>query len=201
MAVDWTRHRFSGGALALDVANTVVLRVDPGRRFDRFEQAEEIRRFAAAACVFRADELGGSTLTIEDPEASRERMVRLREATDALFREAVQIRSLDADMLSELLAVCSDAMRGGGNFRYDGSHAHGTSRLEAATAMSALRLLQPERLSRLRICGNCGWLFFDRSRNGSRIWCDMAVCGNRRKAARYYSRLKETEVNHDTASN
>jgi len=65
--------------------------------------------------------------------------------------------------------------------------------------MSALSLLQPERLSRLRICANCGWLFVDRSRNASRIWCDMAVCGNRRKAARHYSRLKETEVTHDIA--
>ena len=40
---------------------------------------------------------------------------------------------------------------------------------------------------RLKICGNpdCGWVFFDRSRNRSRVWCEMAECGNRAKARRY----------------
>ncbi|TIT75254.1 MAG: hypothetical protein E5W57_23105, partial [Mesorhizobium sp.] len=43
-------------------------------------------------------------------------------------------------------------------------------------------------VARLRICPNCSWLFVDRSRNSSRLWCDMAVCGNRQKANRYYRR-------------
>ena len=36
---------------------------------------------------------------------------------------------------------------------------------------------------RLRACANpaCGWAFYDRSRNGSSRWCDMAICGNRAK--------------------
>jgi predicted RNA-binding Zn ribbon-like protein len=62
--------------------------------------------------------------------------------------------------------------------------------LEAATAWSALSLLAGGELRRLRICGNCGWLFVDRSRNGSRLWCDMAVCGNRQKASRHYRRRR-----------
>jgi predicted RNA-binding Zn ribbon-like protein len=44
---------------------------------------------------------------------------------------------------------------------------------------------------RMKICGNCGWLFIDRSKNRSRAWCDMAVCGNRTKANRHYRRKKE----------
>ena len=36
MTFAWTPHRFSGGALALDVANSVVLRAFPDRRIDRF---------------------------------------------------------------------------------------------------------------------------------------------------------------------
>ena len=46
MAVEWTRHRFSGGTLVLDAANTVVHRSDPARRFDRFGEPSEIGRFA-----------------------------------------------------------------------------------------------------------------------------------------------------------
>jgi predicted RNA-binding Zn ribbon-like protein len=34
----------------------------------------------------------------------------------------------------------------------------------------------------------CQWGFYDRSRNQSRNWCDMAVCGNRAKARAYRRR-------------
>ena len=41
--------------------------------------------------------------------------------------------------------------------------------------------------SRVKACHNdeCRWLFFDRSRNRSRTWCDMSVCGNVMKARTY----------------
>ena len=44
-----------------------------------------------------------------------------------------------------------------------------------------------DRRDRLRTCGNprCRFLFVDRSRRGSRIWCEMAVCGNRMKVGRH----------------
>lgn len=40
---------------------------------------------------------------------------------------------------------------------------------------------------RLRLCGNpqCRFLFLDRSRNASRVWCEMAVCGNRARGRRH----------------
>lgn len=44
--------------------------------------------------------------------------------------------------------------------------------------------------ARLRTCGNpqCRWLFVDRSRAGRRVWCEMAVCGNRMKVGRHRRR-------------
>ena len=36
--------------------------------------------------------------------------------------------------------------------------------------------------------GDCHWAFFDRSRNRSATWCDMAVCGNRAKVRSYRGR-------------
>jgi predicted RNA-binding Zn ribbon-like protein len=41
--------------------------------------------------------------------------------------------------------------------------------------------------SRLKACRNteCEWAFYDRSKNRSRTWCSMAVCGNRAKTAAY----------------
>jgi predicted RNA-binding Zn ribbon-like protein len=35
---------------------------------------------------------------------------------------------------------------------------------------------------------DCEWAFYDRSRNRSGAWCDMAVCGNRTKVRAYRSR-------------
>ena len=44
--------------------------------------------------------------------------------------------------------------------------------------------------TRLKACRRevCGWLFYDRSRNRSARWCDMAVCGNRTKTRAYRER-------------
>jgi predicted RNA-binding Zn ribbon-like protein len=35
---------------------------------------------------------------------------------------------------------------------------------------------------------NCHWAFYDRSRNRSGVWCEMAVCGNRTKVRAYRER-------------
>jgi predicted RNA-binding Zn ribbon-like protein len=44
--------------------------------------------------------------------------------------------------------------------------------------------------SRLKACraDSCHWLFYDRSRNRSAVWCSMAVCGNRTKTRAYRAR-------------
>ena len=63
--------------------------------------------------------------------------------------------------------------------------------IDRATAHSVLRLIASPEPERMKICGNCGWLFLDRSKNRSRTWCDMAVCGNRAKASKHYRRRKE----------
>ncbi len=45
---------------------------------------------------------------------------------------------------------------------------------------------------RLKVCGNhnCDWLFLDRSKNQSRVWCEMSSCGNRMKARRFRTRQR-----------
>ncbi|WP_406000853.1 CGNR zinc finger domain-containing protein [Streptomyces sp. NBC_00829] len=46
---------------------------------------------------------------------------------------------------------------------------------------------------RIRVCAHeaCVLHFFDTSRNGTRRWCSMALCGNRAKASRHYARSRE----------
>jgi predicted RNA-binding Zn ribbon-like protein len=46
--------------------------------------------------------------------------------------------------------------------------------------------------SRLKGCRQCGYAFFDRSKNRSATWCAMAICGNRRKNRAYYRRRRSS---------
>ena len=47
--------------------------------------------------------------------------------------------------------------------------------------------------ARLKACPDetCAWAFYDESRNSSRTWCSMGVCGNRAKTRRYRKRRRE----------
>jgi predicted RNA-binding Zn ribbon-like protein len=54
-------------------------------------------------------------------------------------------------------------------------------------AQHALDLLLAKDQSRPHSCAadTCRWLFLDTSKNHTRRWCDMKICGNRAKARRY----------------
>jgi len=57
---------------------------------------------------------------------------------------------------------------------------------------AAVRLAIAGEWDRVKICpaSNCRWAFYDRSRNRSRSWCSMQVCGNREKARQFRRRLR-----------
>ncbi len=164
--------------MALDVANSVILRFDAQRSIDRFADPRQLDAFPRAAGEFSAERaLFGEIL----PVAARNRapFLHLRETIDRYFRMRAQGQDVQ-NLLADFLGAAAEILR-----------IADKRSLEAATAYSALRLLADKELTRMKICGNCGWLFIDRSKNRSRAWCDMAVCGNRVKASRYYRRKKE----------
>src|SRR5262245_20843518 len=111
MTVAWTAHRFSGGILALDTTNTVVLRCDPARRFDRFDDPAEIPRFAAAASTFRHQEIG-RPLVVADAQAVAPKVRALRETTDALFRLPAAGKPIEAAAMAGFLHDCATAIDG-----------------------------------------------------------------------------------------
>jgi predicted RNA-binding Zn ribbon-like protein len=79
-----------------------------------------------------------------------------------------------------------------GHYRFDWDSPAGLDWLVWPIACSAAELLVSDTAHRVRECANvpCGWLFIDRSRSGTRRWCDMSICGNRIKARRHYARQK-----------
>jgi predicted RNA-binding Zn ribbon-like protein len=180
MRFSWNQHRFSGGLLALDVANSVILRNDEARRRDRFADAAAFEGFVEGANRHCGERFRFGAL-VANKGPARAQFISLRESIDVHFRDVVTAEATHAS-LARLLADCA-ALIG------DGS----ASSLETETALSALRLAAEPPVERLRICGHCGWLFLDRSKNRSRMWCDMSVCGNREKARRHYSRSRNKE--------
>jgi predicted RNA-binding Zn ribbon-like protein len=62
-----------------------------------------------------------------------------------------------------------------------------------ALALSAAELLTSGDMHHIRTCGSaaCRWLFLDMSKNHSRRWCDMKVCGNRTKARAFQARQRK----------
>lgn len=55
---------------------------------------------------------------------------------------------------------------------------------------SAVELFTSSQLTEVKECPACGWLFLDKSRNGSRKWCSMSTCGDVNKVTRNYQRTK-----------
>jgi len=66
------------------------------------------------------------------------------------------------------------------------------SAVGAVLAASA-RLGVLGRWERIKICpaDECRWAFYDHSRNHSRTWCSMQVCGNREKARAWRRRTTD----------
>jgi predicted RNA-binding Zn ribbon-like protein len=59
-------------------------------------------------------------------------------------------------------------------------------------ARAASRLMLSENVQKVRACDNpeCRWLFLDTSKNHTRRWCNMMICGNRMKARRFKAQRK-----------
>ncbi|MBO2446670.1 CGNR zinc finger domain-containing protein [Actinomadura barringtoniae] len=69
-----------------------------------------------------------------------------------------------------------------------GTAAAGLARLAAAVMEAAADGSWP----RLKVCqeNTCRWAFLDTSKNRSRNWCSMRVCGNRTKTRTYRARRR-----------
>lgn len=68
-------------------------------------------------------------------------------------------------------------------------------RLDGALALIASRVAVAQlegRFARLKACPgpDCGWAFYDHSRNLAGTWCSMSICGARVKARHYRQRRR-----------
>jgi predicted RNA-binding Zn ribbon-like protein len=132
-----------------------------------------------------------------------ERAIKLREALYRIFSAVASSRSPQPADLAILNAAVAEAlaslhiMAAGDGFAW--VWARGEEVLDRVlwpVALAAADLLTSSARRAVRKCAatNCGWLFLDTTRNRSRRWCDMKVCGNRAKARRHYERKKNAST-------
>jgi predicted RNA-binding Zn ribbon-like protein len=182
--------------LAIDFANTRSWRGSEA-------PSEGLADFAAlAGWLYRTAGLPQEVLAIA-PEAGEAALfaeaIQLREAIYRIFAALAKGRAAEDD-LAALNRVLAEAPPRARLIRCEGNYAWAAepSRPAVATLLapvlwSAADLLARAGRLRIRRCANdkCLWLFIDRSKAGTRRWCDMASCGNRAKAQRHYSRTRD----------
>jgi predicted RNA-binding Zn ribbon-like protein len=130
------------------------------------------------------------------------RAVALRETLFCLFSAAADGRQAEASDIDALNGSLSGALsrlrlrptKEGYQWEWEGSNG-GEVDLERVlwpVVRAAGELLTSEKLTLVRRCPGegCAWLFLDTSRNKSRRWCSMEVCGNRSKARRHYEQTR-----------
>jgi predicted RNA-binding Zn ribbon-like protein len=181
---EWTAHRFSGGVLALDLANTVVWKDDALKRLDRLQSLSDIEAFASAAAQFSDCKTKVTKFSTPKTKPEKQRLTSLRNAVDDWLRPIALGRD-SGKAASRLLKAAWQATQ----------HA-APDDLEYACALSAIQFFQPQKQAHVKVCPACRWLFLDSSKNKSRRWCDMKVCGNRAKARAHYElrKLDNAEV-------
>lgn len=197
------RFEWIGGALPLDFVNTVSWSPD-GLAEERLGCFEDLADWAVEAGIVPRSE--GPRLRRRartDPRAAAGALRsahRLRALLQSTFAAAADGRRLPPATLAELNQSLAGALRGLSLAQEAGDwtlalHGRrpGLGSMLPPIVWQAAQLLVSEDRRRLKRCAShhCGWVFLDRSRNGSRRWCDMKVCGNNEKARRFYRRHRD----------
>lgn len=194
--------KFIGGNAALDFTNSVQGWSGGLPRGDQLGDYDDLLAWGEAAGVI--DRGTARRLRSEAAQRPREaartlaRAAELRRLLYRLFAAVAAGRHPAAADLQALNAALARALphqvlvaRGDG-FAWAWEDSPALDAVLWPVLRAAADLLASDRRARLRECGgeNCGWLFLDETKNRSRRWCEMSVCGNRAKARRHYRRAR-----------
>jgi predicted RNA-binding Zn ribbon-like protein len=188
------------GHVALDLVNTLDNRFNESGPEELLSNYDDLLRFAVQS------------------ELLSERQARKLKRTDASHTEQAQVLEQVRELRETLASVAYAQLEGkeasGASlvileefFKQAGSQRHltaenlqltwswrGLGRQIAAPmwllAQSVADLMLSGHAVQLRCCASdtCRWLFLDTSKNHTRRWCDMKICGNRMKARRFQAR-------------
>ena len=194
---------FIGGDAALDFVNTVTGRDETPR--DWLDSYARLLEWAGRAKLLPPKSIQSLARRSErDPSASERALAKAKRLRETLFeigRDLAKRRIPQPEALELLrehwLAGAEAhvfALEGGRLAAVLDREADGLDLVSSMVAWRFAANVLVHTRGRLKICDgpNCAWLFLDTSKNGSRRWCDMKVCGNRAKARRHYAKQRAT---------
>ena len=197
------QFELTGGALCLDFANTSPDHKAPETSSEKIHTYAELLTFevqAGALPVTDARNLLAAASHANGKGAAVTRSAReLREILYRIFAAAASERKPSREDVEAFNRFLGEALRhtrlvpNSPAFKREWDDPASLQRPLWPIVSSAAELMTGEQFGFVRQCESerCSWLFIDRSRNRTRRWCNMKVCGNRAKARRHYQRVKD----------
>lgn len=184
------------GHPALDLVNTLDWRFRDDGPEELLSSYDDLLRFSAQSGILTAKQIRQIVRTSTE-SASADALVacrELREAAADVLYDAVDDRTPAASQIKTLERFFKDAREhqrlswSGSRLAWEWPATESGAELPFwLLTLSTTRLLTSDDMGRLRACEkpDCRWLFLDTSKNHTRRWCDMKLCGNRMKARRF----------------
>lgn len=183
-----------GGNTTLDLVNTLDWRFRDEGPEELLESYCDLLDFAEQSALLTARQVRLLRET-DDAKAGRVLLAtrELREAAAEVFYATLEGRNPSGASIAKLEGFFKPAraqqrlIRDGSGLRWEWPTELSPDLPLWQLAMNADQLLTSDQLSLLRACAkpDCQWLFLDTSKNHTRRWCDMKLCGNRMKARRF----------------
>ncbi len=180
-----------GGALALDFCNSTSGRGTASFVEHLFDH-EDLLRWSVSHGVLAADAAAALDRRLAPGERARAfaRAIAVRALLNRIFDAIAHRDPVDPADLAELSALAVDDARAASLEPVGASYAWRFAPADARPdglvgpiVRSAVEVLTARDLARLKACPGeaCGWVFLDGTKNASRVWCEMEVCGTRAK--------------------
>ncbi len=187
--------------LCLDFANTLGDRTSPVPQEERLRTYADLVAFGEEAGILTpraaARLRAGATGCPDEAGKVFAHAITYRESLYRVFSAVAAGGTPGADDLAALNAAFAAAaararvVPAGDHFHWQWlEEGDALDAMLPPVAWSAAELLRAPEVRRIHECAgpDCSWLFVDKSKNGSRRWCDMKTCGNRAKARRHRTR-------------
>jgi predicted RNA-binding Zn ribbon-like protein len=189
------------GQPVLDLVNTLDWRFRGDEPEELLESYSDLLGFAEQSALLTAKQVRG--LLRQTSDAGRERVQmatkELREAVADVLYAGIDGRKPPTTPIKTLERFFKKAREPRGllwnrsRLNWDWPEAERAVELPLwLLALSAEELMTSNKIDMVRACAkpDCRWLFLDTSKNHTRRWCDMKLCGNRMKARRFKAHLR-----------
>lgn len=183
-----------GDNASLNLANSINSRVKP--EHDYIASYPDLIAWAKRVGVLDSEAADAlKSRASSDPVAAERTLTAVHALRDAVYRSFAAIAAGDHPPAADSRRILKAYGAAVARATVEPGERAADLRWPLASSLSAIldpiaydagRLFLDADRPTLKECPGCGWLFLDRSRNGTRRWCDMQVCGSRDKMRRYY---------------